>query len=58
MGYRSNSRRNIRIIDSPLFLLYFRDEVAELYKNSNPSNGPLVPSISWEGQKALNALCY
>jgi len=27
-------------------------------KNSNLSNGLLVPSISWEGQKALNVLCY
>ena len=32
MGYRSNSRRNIRIIDSPLFFLLYRAEVAELYK--------------------------
>ena len=56
MGYRSNGRRNIRIIDSLFFCNFI--PVAELFKNSNLSSGRLVPSISWEGQKALNALCY
>ena len=28
------------------------------YKNGNVPNDPLVPYISWEGQKSLNALCY
>ena len=58
MGYRSNSRRNVGIIDSPQFFFVILCRSCGNIQNSNLSNGRLVPCISWEGQKALNALCY
>jgi hypothetical protein len=56
VGYRSNSRRNIKISDSPLFSLC--DSVPKLqnYKNIGLSVGCLVPSISRGRTKGIERL--